>query len=262
MQAEFLLITEKSNALTITEVQNRAYRLHFHSNIELCLVLEGEIEVWINDHHRILKQGELSVAWNYDAHAYCTPVHSRSLSTIIPPVLYQEFLPLLSNRHTCDPFVTDPVLFEQIHTWVRSTAACKDELVRKGYVYIILGTLLNHLRFERDASLADPRLPSEMLLYFNEHFREDLTLASAAHALGYHPNYLSHMFKSTLRIGFHQYLTILRLREAVLLMKNEDKSITECAFESGFQSLRTFYRAFQAEFGCTPKEFLSDSAKL
>ena len=86
-----------------------------------------------------------------------------------------------------------------------------------------------------------------------------LTLASVAHDLGYHPNYLSHLFKSRLRIGFHQYLTLLRLREAVLLMKNENKSITECAFESGFQSLRTFYRAFEAEFGCSPRAFLAET---
>ena len=43
-------------------------------------------------------------------------------------------------------------------------------------------------------------------------------------------------------------------------MKNEDKSITECAFESGFQSLRTFYRAFEAEFGCSPRTFLAETA--
>jgi len=261
MQAEFLLATEKSSALTVTQVQNRAYRLHFHSNIELCIVLEGQIEVWINDQHRMLKQGDISVAWSYDTHAYRTPVHSISLFTIIPPRFYREFLPLLANRHTHDPFLSDPALFDQIHAWARAAAASNDELVQKGYVYIILGTLLNHMRFESDTPTSDSRLPSEVLLYFSEHFREELTLSSVAHILGYHPNYLSHVFKNTLHIGFHQYLNLLRLREAVLLMKNGDKSITECAFESGFQSLRTFYRVFQAEFGCTPKEFLAEASQ-
>lgn len=261
MQAEFLLITEKSDALTISEVENRKYRLHFHSNIELCLVLEGEIEVWINDQHRTLRQGELSVAWSYDAHAYRTPTHSVSLSTIIPPRLYHEFLPLLANRHTRDSFVGDPVLFETIRSCVRAAAASDDELVRKGYVYVILGTLLSHMHPKAEAPPTDPQLSSGVLLYLNEHFREDLTLDSVAHALGYHPNYLSHIFKSTLHVGFHQYLTLLRLRDAVLLMKDEEKSITDCAFESGFQSLRTFYRAFQVEFGCTPRKLRTDNAQ-
>jgi len=261
MQAEFLLITEKSDALTINKVENRKYRLHFHSNIELCLVLEGEIEVWINDQHRMLRQGELSVAWSYDAHAYRTPSHSVTLSTIIPPRLYHEFSPLLANRHMCDHVVTDPDIFEKIRSGVCAAAATDDELLKKGYVYVILGTLLAHMQPKGDALPADPQLSSEVLLYLNEHFREDLTLDSVAHALGYHPNYLSHIFKSTLHVGFHQYLTLLRLRDAVLLMKNEEKSITDCAFESGFQSLRTFYRAFQAEFGCTPRKLRTDNAQ-
>jgi AraC-like DNA-binding protein len=33
-------------------------------------------------------------------------------------------------------------------------------------------------------------------------------------------------------------------------------TVTAAALESGFQSLRSFYRAFQAEFGCTPREYL------
>ena len=259
MQAEFLLITEKSNALTITEVENREYRLHFHSNIELCLVLEGEIEVWINDHRRLLRAGELSVAWSHDAHSYRTPKHSVSLSTIIPPRFYHEFSPLLANHRASDPFLSEPALFAQILALARAAQKCDDDLMRKGYIYIILGTLLKHMRFDEEPP-QDPQFSSQVLLYLSGHFRENLSIASVAHALGYHPNYLSHSFKSTLRIGFNQYLNLLRLREAVLLMREGEKSITECALESGFQSLRTFYRAFQSEFGCTPREYLNKAS--
>ncbi|MBQ9131504.1 MAG: helix-turn-helix transcriptional regulator [Clostridia bacterium] len=260
MQAEFLLTTEKSNSLTITEVQNREYRFHFHSNIELCLVLEGEIEVWINDHRRVLKQGELSVAWSYDAHGYRTPKHSVSFSTIIPPRLYHEFLSRLKNHRASDPFLSDPALFDQILGWVRAAKRSDDELMRKGYIYIILSTLLKNMRFDEDPA-QDPQLPSQVLLYLNGHFRDNLSLASVAHVLGYHQNYLSYTFKNTLQIGFHQYLTLLRLREAVLLIQAGEKSITECALESGFQSLRTFYRAFQSEFGCSPTAYLAESTQ-
>ncbi|MBQ7089957.1 MAG: helix-turn-helix transcriptional regulator, partial [Clostridia bacterium] len=38
-------------------------------------------------------------------------------------------------------------------------------------------------------------------------------------------------------------------------MKDPQNSIMDCAFESGFSSVRTFYRAFAAEFGCSPKEY-------
>jgi AraC-like DNA-binding protein len=222
-------------------------------------VTDGELEVWINDHRKLLRKGEIAVAWSYDAHAQRTPSHSLSICMIIPPRFYSEFMPLLNSRHASETFLSDPELFEQIHSWVCTTKECDNEMIRKGYIYIILGTILKNISFEKDTHPIDTQLPSEALIYLNEHFREDMSLSSAAHALGYHSNYLSNIFKSALRIGFNQYLTLLRLREAVLLMQKGNKSITECAFESGFQSLRTFYRSFQAEFGCTPRDFISQN---
>jgi len=257
MKAEFLLIREKNQDLGIYTIKNQTYRVHFHSHIEVCLILDGEMEVWINGQRKLLKQGELSVAWSYDTHGYHTPNHSVCLSAIIPPQLFKEFLPLLKNRHASSPFLSDPVLFEQIHTWMLAAHRCDDELTRKGYIYIILGTLIKNIRFEEHSTQENRLLSSQVLLYLNENFRENLSLSSVARVLGYHPNHMSHMFKSTLKIGFNQYLTLLRLRESLLLMQDGNKSITECAFESGFQSLRTFYRAFQAEFGCAPRDYAS-----
>ena len=134
MQAEFLLKTEKSSDLTVTEIKNRSYRLHFHSNIELILVLDGELEVWINNRRKLLRKGEISVAWSYDAHGYATPLHSVSLSVIIPPRYYSEFLPLFNNRHTNDPFLSDPLLFEQIHSWARSPFAIRNTTLQSSTI--------------------------------------------------------------------------------------------------------------------------------
>jgi AraC-like DNA-binding protein len=64
------------------------------------------------------------------------------------------------------------------------------------------------------------------------------------------------MFRSAFGISFVEYLTMLRLREAILLLRSGKKSVTECAMESGFGSMRSFYRAFSEEFGVTPKEYL------
>ncbi|MBQ9131503.1 MAG: helix-turn-helix domain-containing protein [Clostridia bacterium] len=261
MHAKFLLSREENHQLDISEVKNRNYPFHFHSHIEICLMLDGEMEVWINDHQKLLRRGELSVAWSYDAHYYHTPSKSHSISMIIPPVLFEEYSSKLNNRHSCEPFLSDSCLFAQLEGWIRGAKACDDEMIQKGYVYVILGTLLKQMRFEEDSTRSGSRFSSQVLLYLNEHFREDVTLSSVAHALGYHPNHLSHAFKNLLHIGFNRYLTVLRLREAVLLMQKGNRNVTECAYASGFQSLRTFYRAFQSEFECTPREFITAALK-
>lgn len=258
MKAEFLLTREKKRELEVVEIANQEYRLHFHSHIEICLVTDGEMEVWINDQRRVLTKGDISVAWSYDAHAYYTPKYSYNISAIIPPQMFEEFLPLLDNRHASSPFLTDHVLFERLYVLMKELYECEDELTRKGYIYVILGILIKNMSFEENLEQSDRRLSSKVLMYLSEHFREKLNLFDAARSLGYSPNHMSLMFKNTMRLSFNQYLNLLRLREAVILMREGKKSITDCAFESGFQSLRSFYRAFQNEYGCSPREFLNE----
>ena len=256
MQAEFLLSREQNGRLEAGEVSNRNYRLHFHSHIEICVVTEGEIEVWINDQRRVLGAGEISVAWSYDAHSYRTVETSRSLGIIIPPDFFNDILPTLGQRQARESFLSDPFLFDKLSGAIRSVMETKSEVTRRGYVYVILGHLLERVRFEESDHERDLQLTSRVLIYLNRAFREELTLGDVAQALGYHPSYLSRMFKSTLHIGFNRYLTILRLREAILLLREGERTVTAAALESGFQSLRSFYRAFQSEFGCTPREYM------
>ena len=64
MQAEFLLSREQNGRLEAGDTPNRNYRFHFHSHIEICVVTEGELEVWINDQRRVLGEGEISMEYS------------------------------------------------------------------------------------------------------------------------------------------------------------------------------------------------------
>ncbi|MBQ8003086.1 MAG: AraC family transcriptional regulator [Clostridia bacterium] len=62
---------------------------------------------------------------------------------------------------------------------------------------------------------------------------------------------LSRLFNTKLKDGFNDYLNSLRVRNAIELMET-GKSISECAYESGFENLRTFNRAFKKVMGICP----------
>ena len=114
--------------------------------------------------------------------------------------------------------------------------------------------------FEASPSDMNTSLSSRIVMYINENYQKELTLTSIATALGYNPSYLSRYFKSCFRIGINQYITLVRLKRFVILSKDREKSIASCAHESGFRSLRTFYRVFYDEFKCSPKDFISWSS--
>ena len=259
MQAEFLLKREKNNSLAYGKQSSPHFFVHFHSHIEIYVITDGEMEVIINNQKHTLRKGEMSVALSYDTHGYRTPESAKAIYIIIPTSFCGEFLPLLSNRHTSSPFIDDPKTYNTVLDALEHIVAGVNDFSKQGYVYIILGAILDKLSEEEQQKKQESIFSPEILIYINDHFREELTLSSLATEFGYNPSYLSRTFHQTFGISFGKYLTMLRLREFILLMRSNDKSITEAAFECGFGSMRSFYRAFHDEFGCTPKEYLLPS---
>ncbi len=256
MKAQFGLEREQKNRLYYVEGKNPNSEFHFHSQIELYFIDEGEVEIWINDQRQVLKAGELSVALSYDAHCYKTVTESGVSCLIIPTDLLGEFLPAIRHKRAGNPFVRNREIFDQLKDCYQAIKTSKSEIKTRGYLYVILGILMEQMELEDRRESAHSQLSTRILFYINENFRSNITLQSIAGALGYNPSYLSRYFKSCFHIGINQYITMIRLREAVLLMREQKNSIAYCAYESGFNSVRSFYRAFYSEFQCTPKEYL------
>jgi len=257
MQAKLLVHREIKNRLTCQDIRDPYGSVHFHSLLELCLVNEGEVEALIGDQLTRLKKGELSFIMSYEPHAFHTPDSAQATYLHIPANMCKEFLPLVQKKRVRYPIIHNGEVFDEISGLCRAIREGKNELIVRGSVYLVLGTLLNHLTLEEEGGKMDVKLSTQLLMYLNEHFRENISLSSIGTALGYHPNYLSQYFKSCFHIGLNRYITVLRLREACLMLRDQKKSVENCAYESGFNSVRSFYRAFQAEFHCTPTEYMA-----
>jgi len=257
MYAVFGLSREKKNRLYYDEYENSKGVFHFHSQIELCFVLDGELDVVVNSHERKLKKGEMSIALSFDSHAYHTPEYSKSAFLFIPTYLCQDFIDETKDKQIAEPFICDITIVKKIFSYVQEIRCAKSELKKKGYLYLVLGTIIEHLMFESKTAATDTNLSSQLLFYINENYAKDISLADIANTFGYNQAYISRYFKESFNIGIHQYITLNRLRKALMLMHENKYSITYCAFESGFSSMRTFYRVFYNEFQCSPKEYLS-----
>ena len=257
MQAKFNVDRERHKKLFYKEYTNDKCVFQFHSHIELYFVDEGEMEFVVNNHHRILKAGEMSVALSYDTHAYKTPTYSKSSVFIIPIYMCENFIKATKHKKTAYPFICDSETVKKIKECINEL---KDEHINEvkqmGYIHVILGTVMESVFFEASTAPTDSQLSSRILFYINENFRNDITLDSISAEFGYNKSYVSRYFKSCFGIGINQYISSIRLKNALILISEGKYSVTHCAMESGFTSMRTFYRVFENEFHCSPREYL------
>ena len=93
--------------------------------------------------------------------------------------------------------------------------------------------------------------------FVREHFCDPISLARAAHEACLARCYFSTYFRRHLGIGFHRWLTCLRIQLAARELIASDESVTEIAWAVGFQDMTTFTRAFRRVTGTTPSWFRS-----
>jgi len=253
----FGILREENNALFYSEYENDKGTFHFHSQIELYFVDDGEMEVTVGNRKKMLTSGQMSVSLSYDAHAYKTPEYSRSSVFIIPAYMCKEFLSSVLSKKVSNPFITDKNVVAKIKAFALETTEVNINPIRViGLVYMILGIIMDNISFEDSNKPYDTDFASRLLFYINENYKNDLSLEKISHEFGVTKSYVSRYFKDCFGIGLNRYINILRLKNAILLLKQEKCNITYCAMESGFNSLRTFYRVFKEEFNCSPKEYI------
>jgi AraC-like DNA-binding protein len=91
--------------------------------------------------------------------------------------------------------------------------------------------------------------------FLREHHGQSISLADVAAEVGLSRERLSRLFHESLGINFSEYLTQVRLATAQEQLRRTDRSITEIAYDSGFQSLSQFNRSFAKLEGRSPREF-------
>ena len=98
--------------------------------------------------------------------------------------------------------------------------------------------------------------------YLDEHYTDpELNLQTLSELFSYHYKYVSKMFARTVGMRFHEYLTNLRLSNAVRLIENGFLSVKEIAHMSGFSDALYFSKVFTRKNGMSPSEMIKKYGK-
>ena len=105
------------------------------------------------------------------------------------------------------------------------------------------------------ATARDRRRAVEAALWIDAHSHRQIDLEDAAAQAGISPFHFLRLFAKVLGVTPHQYLMRSRLRHAARRLADEDRSITDIAYDVGFGDLSNFVRTFHRAAGVSPLRF-------
>lgn len=91
--------------------------------------------------------------------------------------------------------------------------------------------------------------------YIEDNIKNDIDNATLARVAGYSEYHFLRVFKEVVHITPADYIRKRRISEIVRKIANEDRAISDIAFEYGFNSKENFVRAFKREHHILPTDF-------
>jgi AraC-like DNA-binding protein len=101
----------------------------------------------------------------------------------------------------------------------------------------------------------DRRRAVETALWIDAHSDRDIDLEQTARQADISLFHFLRLFSSVLGVTPHQYLVRSRLRHAARLLLDEDRPVTDIAYDVGFGDLSNFVRTFHRAAGVSPLKF-------
>lgn len=249
---------------------------HFHSSIEIIYVTSGEIKASLNGQVYVVKQMDFLIVPSYTIHIYTTELSSSSYVFTIPLDTIPSFKATFYKKTFASLLIENPQYGKELKHCLDAICAlpCNtrnlynkcdlpndsyspvQENIVKGYTYVFLGILVDHIGLIDIPNIKITSLTQEILNYLQDNYLKLVSLEEISEHFGYSKSRFSHIFNEYFGCKLIEYINGLRCRYALELLQEKRATTTDIALASGFDSTRTFYRAFQKCFGCTPSEYL------
>ncbi len=91
--------------------------------------------------------------------------------------------------------------------------------------------------------------------FVESRYGESISLEEISGVAAMEKTYFSYFFHQKIGVTFCVWLQYVRIKKALELIKARDRTITEVAFEVGFNEISTFQKAFKRWTSLTPRDF-------
>lgn len=254
---------------------------HWHEEIQFDYVIRGRILFQVGSREFVLKEGEgiyinsqllhrivpvdgegkeifnlpLEEAVIYSFVGSWSFMESDRLSRVyhdcVLPVLEEKVDGIILNERESE------LLLEMARIYERKEDGYALEVkARMCFLWLgLMGRKGSAVRHTTSREERDARRVKEGMVYLQAHCGEQIRLEEVAAALAISKSELCRCFKRVLKISPIEYLIQFRVEEAGRLLRSTGLSITEIAFQTGFDSASHLGRFFTRYCGCTPRDY-------
>jgi AraC family transcriptional regulator len=198
-------------------------------------------------------------------HAYYERYEPRVLTQVVYFYFQPETIPTLVERGCTDANLAPRLFFEDATLW-NTALKLKKLLGTDSQAYIdALGVVLAHELMRLNGGRQPVEPPARgglapwqqriVTSYIEEHFAEQIPLATLAQLARLSPYYFCRAFKQSLGVPPHRYHNNRRIEHAKTLLANPAPSVTDIALTLGFSETSSFTAAFRRATGITPTSY-------
>lgn len=236
---------------------------HWHRSIEIFLVLEGEMEFFINNTSLPLTAPDFVIVNSNEIHSIESPEPNTTIVVQIPVSCFAGYLGeddyAVFLKQSEEENLRLVQLIAQMYRAYQEKGLAYELKVRSLFLELLYLLVTSFMKKEEDqGSIRQKRhldKLSRITSYMKKNYNQEITLEGVADEFGFSPTYLSRMFKRYANVSYKTYLLNLRTEYGLREMMNTGHSLSDVALNNGFPNSRAFAKAFSKRYGCLPSEY-------
>ncbi|WP_197068502.1 AraC family transcriptional regulator [Photobacterium gaetbulicola] len=260
------------------------YPAHTHDYVELCYVLNGKSDQFIEGQKLRLNKGDILFMGPGAVHEILPSskddiiinfiVHKKFFNYIFEFIddsssLSTFFIDAIFKNSTSKALIFDTLDKEPIEILLNQIIdlLTAKERFMEAKIKFLLGLLVIELIQDTPKVIDKNSYESRVLAHVISHIEQDLqqaNLNTIAEKLNMKNYNLSKLIKKESGKTFNTLLRDIRFSKFCELIKVTNININELAIEVGFSNTSDFYRKFRTKFGISPREYrnMSDSSRI
>lgn len=247
---------------------------HWHPLWEIVHVHSGHFRLHLDHDELVLAEGDTALVAPGVIHGgtpqeaqgccyECLLVDSDTVFQSTFRIYERRLLDLLSQKLTVEHYfpASDTearLLYEKMLECMRYKPQGYT-LQMQGLTFSLFGLLLQE-QYSRVKKPGQKQRKTQIfktvMAYIDSHYQEPLSLTDLAACVNMTPNYFCRYFKGMIHRTPMDYLNYYRIEAACERLSYTDKSITEIAYDCGFQDASYFVKVFRHYKHVTPSEYI------